>query len=39
MELKNKVEFEAELCTNIEHIIAEMHKILLRFGMEEEQVK
>lgn len=33
MELKNKMVFEAELCTNVEHMIAEMHKNSLRFEM------
>ena len=34
-----KTEFEIELCTNDEHVIAKMYKLLLKFETEEEQVE
>lgn len=31
--------FKTDVCTNDQHIIAKMYKILLKFDIEEEQVK
>lgn len=36
---KRKTEFEIELCTKNDNIIAKVHKLLLRFETEDEQVE
>lgn len=36
---KSRIIFETELCTNVQHVIAKLYKLLLKFEMEKEHVK